>query len=337
MRIKYEAWTPTPAIMLLVDRADAILSSLVAQGYTVTVRQLYYQFVGHDFFPDEWRWSQVNGKWVRDLLLGTKNAEPNYQRLKDIVNRGRMAGLLDWRHVVDRTRELKQQPHWGDATDEPDAAALEFIETVIPQFRTERWSDQPRRVEVWIEKEALIDVAARPAKRLGVPWFASRGYNSQSNAHEAAERVEGYLDGGADEVTILHLGDHDPEGVDMTRDIEERFRLFLEVDGYDPDALQVRRIALTMPQVRQFDPPPNPAKPSSSRYNAYRLAHGDTCWELDALDPPVLDALITAHVEGELDQALFDAATAREDEARALLEAAASRWGEVVDFLRAGE
>lgn len=314
-RVEYEPWAPEPATLRVIAQAEAICAGLSAAGYTVTLRQLYYQFV------------------KRALI---KNEERSYKRLGTIVNRARMAGLLDWDYIVDRTRELEERPHWGTAKDTGPEAAQEFIASVLPQFRTAKWTGQPSRVEVWVEKDALVDVVARPSKRLDVPYYACRGYNSQSAAHEAATRIEGYLDEGAERVLVLHLGDHDPEGLDMTRDIEDRFATFLAGDGYDPGVLEVRRIALNMAQVRLYDPPPNPAKPTSSRYRGYLAAHGRSCWELDALDPPTIDDLITEHVQGELDDAAWADAVAREEEGQGLLEEAARRWAEVVGFLRPG-
>jgi hypothetical protein len=319
-RVEYRPWSPAAATLSVVRQADAICASYAAQGYSLTLRQLYYQFVARGLLP---------------------NKQSEYKRLGSIVDNARYAGLLDWDYIVDRTRRMQELPHWGEGpTGDPADNARLFVEAVMPQYRIEKWATQPLRMEVWIEKDALVDVVARPANGLDIPYFAARGYNSTSNAWQAARRIEGYFDAGAERVVVLHLGDHDPEGIDMTRDIRARFETFLWGDGYyrevNDGALDIRRIALNMDQVRQYDPPPNPAKETSSRYAGYIAAFGTaTSWELDALDPPTIDALIRAEVEAERDEGLWQEAVANEEAGKEQLRAAAERWQEVVALLGA--
>lgn len=315
--IAYRTINFRPPTLALIQQARAICESYAAQGYSLTLRQLYYQLVSQAVIP---------------------NKQSEYKRLGGIVDDARYAGLIDWNHVVDRTRTLRELPHWGEGPEAaPDVNARSFVEAVMPQFRIEKWMTQPLRMEVWIEKDALIDVIARPANALDIPHFACRGYNSTSNAWRAAQRIERYYDEGAERVIILHLGDHDPEGIDMTRDIETRFRTFLIGDGYsqgEDDTFEIRRIALNMDQVNLYNPPPNPAKETSSRFEGYVARFGvTTSWELDALDPPTIDGLIRQEVDRELDQSLWNGAEANEQRGKAQLAEAAARWSDVVAFL----
>ena len=109
---------------------------------------------------------------------------------------------------------------------------------------------------------------------------------------------------------ILHFGDHDPSGIDMTRDIEDRLEMFAKW------GVTVERIALTMDQIDQYDPPPNPAKTTDSRFEAYLDEYGEDSWELDALEPSVLADLIREHVGYYRDDELWDAAVAKESNQR---------------------
>jgi hypothetical protein len=128
---------------------------------------------------------------------------------------------------------------------------------------------------------------------------------------------------------IIHLGDHDPSGVDMTRDIRERLELF-EAD------VEVRRIALNMDQVEEHQPPPNPAKLTDSRATGYIREHGRSSWELDALDPTLLDQLIEEEIWSWRDIDLWDEATQAMDRERSLLRNVASRWSEVAELVAEG-
>ncbi len=191
--------------------------------------------------------------------------------------------MIDWNAIEDRTRNVIRHPHHHD----PKFA----IELIAVRYALNPWLEQPEAAEVWIEKEALMGVIAPICDRLRVPYFASRGYNSQSEMYDAAQRIVGY----DKPVTILYLGDHDPSGIDVTRDTADRLSLL----SRNAD-VTVKRLALNRDQIEEYKPPPNPAKTTDSRFKEYAKKHGDQSWELDALSPRVIDGLITSEVDGSL-------------------------------------
>lgn len=304
-RIAYDGtWNPAAATLVEIERANEICATYAADGYDLTLRQLYYQFVSRGWIP---------------------NNDKSYKRLGEIVNRARLAGLLSWRYIVDRTRNLRGVSHWETPSDIMDAAAS--------SFRLDKWTDQPTRVEVWVEKEALAGVVERAAEGRDVSWFSCRGYVSQSEAWGAAQRLIRYVRAGQ-RVVILHLGDHDPSGIDMTRDIRDRLMMFMSHHlGYVGTSLTVDRIALNIDQVRQYDPPPNPAKLTDARANGYIERFGDESWELDALPPDVLARLISDAIDQIIDPDLYHAQQQAEERHRELLAAASERWEELVSVL----
>jgi hypothetical protein len=171
----------------------------------------------------------------------------------------------------------------------------------------------------------LAGVFQRVCDELRVPFFACRGYTSQSEMWAAAQRLKGYTQRRQTPV-IFHFGDHDPSGVDMTRDIIDRLTLFM-------GGLKVERLALNMDQVEEYEPPPNPAKITDSRADAYIAQFGNESWELDALDPNTLAGLVRDAVEAVRDQTKWDAAVEREQQARKQLETVSSRWEEITSDL----
>jgi hypothetical protein len=136
---------------------------------------------------------------------------------------------------------------------------------------------------------------------------------------------------------VLHLGDHDPSGIDMTRDITDRLYNFMAVDlslsVRSSSTFEVRRIALTMDQIEEYDPPPNPAKLTDSRSTDYIETYGTESWELDAMPPEAIDALVRAEVEPLRDMDRWDAVDEQVETERQILETVAERWSDVVDFL----
>ena len=282
-----------PETLGIISQANKIIEEYQAQGFVLTLRQLYYQFV------------------ARDLLPNTQRA---YGRLGAILNRARLAGLIDWDAIEDRTRNLRKLSSWSSPRD--------IIAACAAQFRYDKWEDQSRRVEVWIEKDALVGVVEGVCERNQVPYFACRGYTSQSEQWRAGKRFASYVAAGQG-ILLLHLGDHDPSGIDMTRDNRSRLEMFL---GEAATELEVCRLALNMDQVQRYSPPPNPAKMTDSRVGGYLREYGGQSWELDALDPPVIAALIQAAIDGERDPRKWRAAQKREAAARKRLGQLAEAW-----------
>jgi hypothetical protein len=130
--------------------------------------------------------------------------------------------------------------------------------------------------------------------------------------------------------TIIHLGDHDPSGIDMSRDIQDRLELF-------HSTVSVRRIALTWDQVQEYSPPPNPAKATDSRYQSYSEQFGDESWELDALEPNAIVELIRSEVEGLIDRDAWETQADKQDTGRRQLSLVSNRWDETVTFLNNGD
>lgn len=318
--IRYEDKNFRADALLIIDQANAICEQYAAQGYDLTLRQLYYQFVARG--------------WL-------ENDQSQYARLGKIVNDARMAGLIDWDYITDRTRNLRGLKHWNSPT--------QAVEELSKNFRFEKWKDQKNRIEVWIEKDALVGVLQAACEPMDVDYFSCRGYTSVSEVWGAAQRIRSYMEQGQ-KVTILHLGDHDPSGVDMTRDIKERLWLFLATDFFNgrsetlakmnkADAIaftdanfEVKRIALTMDQVRALNPPPNPAKPKDARYRKYVERYGRECWELDALSPDVLVNLIQNSILRLRDEEKWEKQITREKAAKKVLKRVGARWHDVVKF-----
>jgi hypothetical protein len=279
----------------IIERANQIIAEYQRQGFTLTLRQLYYQFVARGVIP---------------------NQQTEYKRLGSIINDARLAGLVDWLAIEDRTRNLATWAAWSSPG--------ELIEQCARSYNIDRWAAQPTRVEVWVEKEALVGVIDPICREFKLPSFACRGYSSQSEQWRAGKRFATYRSRGQ-QVVILHLGDHDPSGIDMTRDNAERLAMFARA-GVD-----VRRLALNMDQVERYNPPPNPAKLTDSRATGYIELHGNESWELDALEPSVIADLIRDELTSLIDEDRWRQSDSEIKRQRAVLAAVADRWGEIAE------
>jgi hypothetical protein len=152
-------YKPHAATLKVVEQANTIIAEYLAQGFTLTLRQLFYQTV------------------ARDLLPNTFN---EYKRLGTIIRNARDGGLVDWDAIEDRTREVNTHTFWSNPAGIISAAAH--------QYREDLWKGQRHRPEVWIEKEALLGVIEAICTELRVPYFAHRGNNSQTLQYQAGKR-----------------------------------------------------------------------------------------------------------------------------------------------------
>lgn len=311
-----------PDSLRSIGRISEILSEY--DGQKLTARQVYYQFVARG--------------WL-------ENTERSYKKMTNLITDARYAGMVSWDAIEDRGREPDVPSEWSSID--------RLVDIAVKSFRLPRWADQPAYVELWVEKQALAGVLSPIATRNHVPLMVNKGYSSASAMKAAADRmleaVSAHVeivcddcehhffddrddhrncagcgrksgpkalaisddnDGIAKDVVVLYLGDHDPSGEDMVRDIRARL-----VEFGVPN-LEVRKLALTMAQIRKFKPPPNPAKITDSRAAAYIAEHGESSWELDALPPRELNRLVESAIAGIVDADKMSAMLEREDAER---------------------
>lgn len=296
-KLIYEQKNFSPEVDAIIDQAEKIVDEYEEQGYKLTLRQLYYQFVARGFIP---------------------NTEQSYKRMGNIISDARRAGRIDWLAIEDRTRFLRQLSSWKTPQD--------ILRSAEASYHNDLWANQDWRVEVWVEKDALVGVLEDVCNELDVPYFACRGYVSDSEMWQGALRAVNHIKHGQS-VIILHLGDHDPSGIDMTRDITDRLQLFAHNPG-SPD-LAVERIALTMDQIEELSPPPNPAKISDSRYTGYVKKYGTESWELDALEPQYIVNLIQENIFAYRDVVRWQELCQKQEDDRQKISQVTTRFDEI--------
>lgn len=246
----------------LIAHSEEIVTDYLSQGLKLTLRQLYYQLVAKNII---------------------KNEERSYKNLSSLVSDARLAGMLDWEAIEDRIRVPVIPSEWSSIQD--------LVDSALYSYRLPRWETQENYVELWVEKDALAGVLRPLAHEYHVPMMVNRGYSSQSAMYEASKR---YLNQ-EKTLTLLYLGDFDPSGEDMVRDISDRMEMF----GI---GVMVKKIALTLDQIKKYNPPPNPAKHSDPRSRKFIEKYGASSWEVDAINPSELQKIITREIEHYIDK-----------------------------------
>ena len=289
-KIKYISKSMHDSNKNLLDAMIPIIKDYEHKGHRLTVRQLYYHLVSRNIIPNE---------------------ETSYRRTSKVLETARMTGLVDWDTIVDRAlvRQMRREFH----------TIGRFVDAAINSYKCFRWDDQDYYLEALVEKEALAGILEQVTSKYHVvSMLANKEYPSASVMHDVAQRMinhELHRD-----CCILYMGDHDPSGIDMPRDIRARLEKF-------GSSARVNHIALSMDQINEYDLPPNPAKKTDPRSHKYYEKHGKHSWELDALDPDTFVRILESHILKYLDVNKYNAALRRETNETKELERVVAKIG----------
>lgn len=276
MKEQFTTYKVSGKVLMLIEAANVIMGEYAKQGFVMTLRMVHYQFVARQLFA---------------------NTLKNYKKLGWALRVGRRMGLVDWAYLEDQVRKLDELPTWDSPRNVLDSAAVWYKENI--------WEDQEYAPEVWVEKGAMLSVIRPVCTDLRLPALACRGYVSDSAQYEASKRFITSIENGKTPI-VFYLGDHDPSGLDMTRDNIETFEMMTG------EPIEVRRLALNWDQIEKYGPPPNPAKMTDTRAPAYVRQYGRQSWEVDALPPNIIDALIREAVTPLIEQRKWKRSIAHE-------------------------
>jgi len=275
MRERFRVNSVTEKRKAQISLVNGILEEYNAEGYTLTLRQIYYQLV------------------ARGII---KNNPNEYKRVSKTLEIGRYNGLIDWAMIEDRTR-IPYLDYYVDSIQNA-------LEDTVKHFKYDRQEGQPYHMEIWTEKDAVSNILRRVSEYYHVELMVNRGFSSHSAFYDASKRK-------ADCPTvILYVGDHDPSGLDMIRDIR------IKLHELGVCEFEVVPVALTMNQIQQHELPSNPIKIKDPRAWEYLRKHGESSWELDALAPRTLEEIVRSAVLDILDEETFKEVLVHEKEDR---------------------
>ncbi len=275
MKINFLKLSLRPENQEKLEIVNEIIEDYLRQGFRLTLRQLYYQLVSKDLIP---------------------NKQAEYNKLGSLMVKGRMGGVVDWNAIEDRIRK----PYLPYSAD----SAEDAVDDLVDSFRLNRQMGQENHIEVWIEKDAISNLLLPITKKFHVNLMVNRGYSSCSAMFDSAQRFKEAIENGQD-VHILYLGDHDPSGLDMIRDIEDRTSEMLNEYFGSDYSLSFHHIGITDEQIQEFSPPPNPTKIRDPRAKWYLEKFGNKSWEVDALPPNVLHSVLREKIEELIDMDLY--------------------------------
>lgn len=212
------------------------------------------------------------------------NSQQEYKRLGSVMTRLREARQVPFAWIVDHVRATLKPSSWSGLAD--------FGDTVRRAYRKDLWAGMPHHIEVFVEKDAIAGTIQPVTAEYDVALQVCRGYASLSFVGEIAEQWKEI----EKPVYAYYVGDFDPSGFDIERDLKEKLKRYSGREFY------WSRLAVRDEDFALHDLIALPVKASDNRARNFRAAHGDACAEVDALPPTELRARVRSAIEGHIEQ-----------------------------------
>lgn len=254
----------------------AVNEILAQYDMPLTLRQVYYRLVAKLLIP---------------------NTVTAYKTLSKLLVKARERGEVDDTRIEDRSRQVLGIGDWGYNDFESFLDdQIEHLKNSWQYWTRELWKNQPRNVLIALEKDALSRLFVGVADDFHIHVFPTKGYGS----YTYVKNMAGRMNSNSEKPTIvLYFGDYDPSGRDIQRDLKER------LGAYGGENFQVVRIALSEDQIARFNLPPRPEDAATleklrrdPRTKTYGMEYAA---ELDALEPPTLQAIIRDAITATID------------------------------------
>ena len=246
-----------------LKRYQAIIA-FVEQHHPVTVRQVYYNLTSTGLVP---------------------KTDAGYQKVVRACNDLRFSGDLPFRYFADSTRRRRKPVSYDDIDE-----ALYYC---ARGYRKDLWKTQNKRIEIWLEKDALSNIFYQITSKWDVPLMVSRGYSSNTFLYESAQP---HADAQEDFPSYIFVfTDYDAAGENIQDKIEDGLKY------HAPKAhIIAERVALTKEQVLAWDLQTRDPK-------AIDIKEGfEFCCELDSIPPDQLRALINDTIEAQVDRREYE-------------------------------
>jgi hypothetical protein len=232
-----------------------------------------------------------------------------YKAADELIIRARLTREISFKDIHDPTRPV--------VTWRVDPNPAPFLRRQLNDFLKGYYRDlmqsQPNHIEIIGEKNT-IEGAIRPvAMEYTISYCIGRGYSSLPPRYEMAQR---FKLSGKENLILLVLSDFDPEGEDIGRSFAQSMR-----DDFDIASIRPVKVALTQDQVENLRLPPiMKAKKTSSRYGGFVEKHGENVFELEAIPPNTLQAILRQAIDSVIDVKAYNAEIDKEKQDAAYLD-----------------
>lgn len=246
------------------------LTDITFREQPITCRGDFYRAVSSSVYPD--------------------TAERYYRQSNDILLKLRRGGIIPYEFIVDGTRRTEKPSSWSGLAD--------YMDTVERAYRCDLWQRQKDYIEIFVEKDAMAAVLTPVTYEYDVRLRIIRGGCSETFAWEIAQHWQQIQK----PIYAYYLGDHDPSGLSIERDLRER--LFQLSDGVP---FNWQRVAVTQEDFQRPDligfaiKGNRNSKTWRTKHKQYLGDHGDRCVEVDAIASTEIRERIKAVIESHIE------------------------------------
>jgi hypothetical protein len=269
-RCYIEDYRPQKKTVALLNDAGAVLQEYRAH-WPLTCRQIYYRLVGARGYP---------------------KTEAFYDSLCHHLANARRARVIPFSAVRDDGITTVDMQHFDD-----EEHFKRHLRELAERYTRNKLAGQDLHIEAHCEASGMIFQLAGVAHEYSVEVYSSSGFDSLTAKKLLADRICEI----GKRAVILHLGDCDPSGESIFESAAEDVQAFIKADWPDIE-VEFRRVALTAAQVKEYDLPTAPPKPTDSRSKSWT---GETC-QLEALPPDEIANLLRAAIENAISPARLE-------------------------------
>lgn len=269
--------------------------SVLAEDHPQSVRHVYYRM--------------MNPR----LIFSVPKTENGYRQVGRQLVKLRQNRRIPYSWISDNTRMGHFVDTFTDASD--------FISSLAGLYRADLWRDLPAYPEVWCESRSIAGVIQALCREYGISLYPAGGFSSETFIWEASQQINHACNGR--QLRVFYIGDYDPAGVLIDRDIERKMRLHL-----DPSVdMTFMRIGITKEQITQYDLPTKPRKKSDRRVPNLKKTV-----EAEAMPAGILKQLLRDQFEALIPDGHLDVIRAAEESEKAFLY----RTADLVDYDEGG-
>jgi len=255
------------------------LAQILLEEKPLTVRRALYAGQGRELFPD--------------------TSDQRYACCSRLILCLRRYGFVPYDWIVDSTRRRLKPSSWSRLAD--------YAETVAQCYRKNLWTSQPDYIEIFCEKDAMAGVIEPVTDRYDVTLNNIRGNCSETFVYRVAELWKKIKK----PIFAYYLGDHDPSGLRIERDLQRR------LNGSLDKAFHWQRLAVTSEDFANQDLLGFPVKRKGSpgSWRPYLEIYDDRCVEVDAIPTTEIRERVETAILNHVDQhewALLQAQEERE-------------------------
>lgn len=276
----------TPVKRQMVNAIKKVIFEDRRDYWPLSVRAVHYPLLNYKFFRNTKR---------RTLYV---NDRKSYQDLSDLITRLRLLGEIPWEAVSDETRPVALWNVWAS----PRAFIREQLNGFLKGYFRDLLQSQPNHVEVVCEKNTIYRMVKDVTAKYCLPTMSGRGFSSIDPVHEIYER---YQRSGKDTLVVIVCSDYDAEGQWIPQVTGRTLRDDFSVFASD---VEIIKAAVTAEQIERYElPSDNEAKCDTARQCKFIAQFGEHAYELEALEPRILQAELVEVIDQVIDVEAFNA------------------------------